>query len=122
MLAHGLGGLSGPAIKPVGLACVWQIYDRVSIPIVGVGGISTVEDALEYLMAGARALEVGTVVTREGIGVFGRLAQGLSQRLDVTRVSRRSPTRWGPPTPTAPDTDRRPSLARLDRAAILRGK
>lgn len=82
VLAHGLGGLSGPAIKPVGLACVWQIYDRVSIPIVGVGGISTVEDALEYLMAGARALEVGTVVTREGIGVFGRLAQGLSQRLD----------------------------------------
>jgi dihydroorotate dehydrogenase (NAD+) catalytic subunit len=82
VLAHGLGGLSGPAIKPVGLACVWQIYDRVSVPIIGVGGISTAEDALEYLMAGARALEVGTVVTREGIGVFGKLADGLSRRLD----------------------------------------
>ncbi len=83
VLAHGLGGLSGPAIKPVGLACVWQIYDRVSVPIIGVGGISTAEDALEYLMAGARALEVGTVVTREGIGVFGKLADELSRRLDV---------------------------------------
>jgi dihydroorotate dehydrogenase (NAD+) catalytic subunit len=82
VLAHGLGGLSGPAIKPVGLACVWQIYDRVSIPVVGVGGISTADDALEYIMAGARAVEVGTVVTREGIGVFGHLARGLAQRLD----------------------------------------
>jgi dihydroorotate dehydrogenase (NAD+) catalytic subunit len=82
VLAHGLGGLSGPAIKPVGLACVWQIYQRVSIPIIGVGGITTADDALEYVMAGARALEVGTVVTREGIGVFGRLATELSRRLD----------------------------------------
>jgi dihydroorotate dehydrogenase (NAD+) catalytic subunit len=82
VLAHGLGGLSGPAIKPVGLACVWQIYDRVSVPIIGVGGISTAEDALEYLMAGARALEVGTVVTRDGIGVFARLGETLARRLD----------------------------------------
>jgi dihydroorotate dehydrogenase (NAD+) catalytic subunit len=82
VLSHGLGGLSGPAIKPVGLACVWQIYDRVSIPVIGVGGISSADDALEYVMAGARALEVGTAVTREGIGVFGRLVQGLSARLD----------------------------------------
>jgi dihydroorotate dehydrogenase (NAD+) catalytic subunit len=82
VLAHGLGGLSGPAIKPVGLACVWQIYERVSIPVIGVGGISTGEDALEYVMAGARALEVGTVVTRNGIGVFASLAADLSVRLD----------------------------------------
>lgn len=82
VLAHGLGGLSGPAIKPVGLACVWQIYERVSIPVIGVGGISTADDALEYLMAGARALEVGTAVTRDGIAVFGHLATGLSARLD----------------------------------------
>jgi dihydroorotate dehydrogenase (NAD+) catalytic subunit len=82
VLAHGLGGLSGPAIKPVGLACVWQIYERVSIPIIGVGGITTPEDAVEYLLAGARALQVGTAVTTQGIGIFGRLAEGLSHRLD----------------------------------------
>ena len=79
--------MSGPAIKPVGLACVWQIYDKVSVPIIGVGGISTAEDAVEYLMAGARAVEVGTVVTREGIGIFGRLVKGLSERLDTLGFS-----------------------------------
>ncbi len=82
VLAHGMGGLSGPAIKPVGLACVWQIYDRVAIPVIGVGGIATAEDALEYVFAGARALEVGTAVTQSGVAVFGRLAEGLSRRLD----------------------------------------
>lgn len=82
VLAHGLGGLSGPAIKPVGLACVWQIYERVRIPVIGVGGISTAEDALEYIMAGARAVEVGTVIAHQGIGVFSRLVDGLSHRLD----------------------------------------
>ncbi|MGD0250741.1 MAG: dihydroorotate dehydrogenase [Thermoplasmata archaeon] len=82
VLSHGFGGLSGSAIKPVGLACVWQIYDKVSIPVIGVGGIMSAEDALEYVMAGARALEVGTAVTFEGVGVFGRLARELAALLD----------------------------------------
>ena len=88
VLAHGLGGLSGPAIKPVGLACVWQIFEKVSIPIVGVGGIATARDALEYVMAGARAVEVGTQVTFDGIGVFGRLPNELSHLLDELGFSR----------------------------------
>jgi dihydroorotate dehydrogenase (NAD+) catalytic subunit len=88
VLAHGLGGLSGPAIKPVGLACVWQIFSRVTIPVIGVGGVSTAEDALEYVMAGARAVEVGTVVTTEGIAVFSRLTADLSARLDALGVRR----------------------------------
>jgi dihydroorotate dehydrogenase (NAD+) catalytic subunit len=88
VLAHGLGGLSGPAIKPVGLACVWQIFSRVTIPVIGVGGISNAEDALEYVMAGARAVEVGTVVTSSGIGVFGRLATDLAARLDALGIRR----------------------------------
>jgi dihydroorotate dehydrogenase (NAD+) catalytic subunit len=88
VLAHGLGGLSGPAIKPVGLACVWQIFSRVAIPIIGVGGISTAEDALEYVMAGARAVEVGTAVTTGGIRVFAQLASDLSARLDALGIRR----------------------------------
>jgi dihydroorotate dehydrogenase (NAD+) catalytic subunit len=88
VLAHGLGGLSGPAIKPVGLACVWQIFEKVSIPVIGVGGIATAEDALEYVMAGARALEVGTQVTFDGIGVFGRLARDLSGLLEELGFAR----------------------------------
>ncbi len=83
VLAHGLGGLSGPAIKPVGLACVWQIFERVRIPIVGIGGISSAEDALEYLLAGARAVQVGTAVTFDGIGLFGRWPAELGRRLDA---------------------------------------
>lgn len=88
VLAHGLGGLSGPAIKPVGLACVWQIYEKVSIPVIGVGGIATAQDALEYIMAGARAVEVGTQVAFEGVGVFGRLGRELSALLDELGFSR----------------------------------
>ena len=88
VLAHGLGGLSGPAVKPVGLACVWQIFEKVSIPVVGVGGIATARDALEYVMAGARAVEVGTQVTFDGIGLFGRLANDLSALLDELGFAR----------------------------------
>ncbi len=54
------GGLSGPAIKPVALRMVWETCQAVKIPVVGVGGIATVEDALEFLIAGARAVQVGT--------------------------------------------------------------
>jgi dihydroorotate dehydrogenase (NAD+) catalytic subunit len=88
VLANGLGGLSGPAIKPVGLACVWQIYERVKIPIVGVGGITQANDVLEYVLAGARAVELGTAVAFEGIGIFTRLVKELSERLDVLKVAR----------------------------------
>ena len=88
VLAHGLGGLSGRAIKPVGVACVWQIYEKVSVPVIGVGGIASADDALEYVMAGARAVEVGTAVTFDGIGIFGRLVQQLSDRLDELGFAR----------------------------------
>ena len=88
VLSHGLGGLSGRAIKPVGLAVVWQVAQQVSIPVVGVGGIATAEDALEYLMAGATAVQVGTAVAFEGVGVFGRLARELSALLDELGLPR----------------------------------
>ncbi len=54
------GGLSGPAIKPVALRMVWQVAEKVSIPVIGMGGIMTAEDALEFMVAGARAVQVGT--------------------------------------------------------------
>ncbi|MCI0623969.1 MAG: dihydroorotate dehydrogenase [Acidobacteria bacterium] len=54
------GGLSGPAIKPVALRMVYQVVQAVKIPVIGIGGIRTAEDALEFLMAGAKAVEVGT--------------------------------------------------------------
>jgi dihydroorotate dehydrogenase (NAD+) catalytic subunit len=60
ILGNVTGGLSGPAIKPIGLRMVWQVAQAVHIPVVGVGGIMTAEDALEYLIAGATAVEVGS--------------------------------------------------------------
>lgn len=59
-LSNGLGGLSGPAIRPVALRMVWQCAQAVSIPICGVGGISSAEDAVQFLLAGATAVQVGT--------------------------------------------------------------
>ena len=59
-LANIIGGLSGPAIKPVALRMVWQVASAVSIPVIGIGGISTKDDALEFMLAGATAVQVGT--------------------------------------------------------------
>jgi len=60
VLGNTLGGLSGPAIKPVAVRVVWQVYKEVGLPIIGMGGITTAEDALEFIMAGATAVAVGT--------------------------------------------------------------
>ena len=59
-LANIIGGLSGPAVKPVALRMVWQVASAVSIPVIGIGGIGTAEDAIEFLIAGATAVQVGT--------------------------------------------------------------
>ena len=59
ILANTFGGLSGPAIFPVALRCVYQVYEAVSIPIIGMGGVSTAEDVIEMMLAGASAIQVG---------------------------------------------------------------
>lgn len=61
-LPRGLGGVSGPAIRPLALARVWELVRSVSIPVVGIGGIFTARDALEFLITGARAVQLGTVL------------------------------------------------------------
>jgi len=59
-LANITGGLSGPAIKPIALRMVWEVFKTVDIPVIGIGGIMTAQDALEFIIAGAAAIEVGT--------------------------------------------------------------
>jgi dihydroorotate dehydrogenase (NAD+) catalytic subunit len=59
-LKNNTGGLSGPAIKPVAVRMVWQVIQRVSIPVIGIGGIMNAEDALEFLILGAKAVQIGT--------------------------------------------------------------
>ena len=70
------GGMSGSALKPVAVRCVYDLYDALDVPIVGVGGVSSPEDAVEYMLAGASAVEVGTAVW-EGIDVLGEIAEGI---------------------------------------------
>lgn len=79
-LGFGTGGLSGPAIRPVAVRMTWQAARAVKIPVLGIGGISTATDALEFLIAGARAVQVGTANFVDP-GVYDRILAGLEDYL-----------------------------------------
>ena len=81
ILANVTGGLSGPAIKSVALRCVWEISEAVKVPIVGCGGVSNWRDAVEYLLAGASAVEIGTAVMYHGFEVYGSVNEGVARYL-----------------------------------------
>ncbi len=81
ILGNGLGGLSGPAIKPLALRIVWQVAQQVRVPIIGVGGIQCVDDVMEYLVAGATAIQVGTANCYNP-GLACQLVSDLSRTLD----------------------------------------
>jgi dihydroorotate dehydrogenase (NAD+) catalytic subunit len=80
-LAFGTGGLSGPAIRPVAVRMAWQAARAVKIPVIGIGGISSAMDALEFLIAGCRAVQVGTANFVDP-GLYSRLAKDLQAYLD----------------------------------------
>ena len=86
VLANVVGGLSGPAVKPVILRMVYQIAPEVSLPIIGVGGIATAEDALEYILAGASAIQVGTASFVDPCAMI-KIIQGLENYLAANKVS-----------------------------------
>lgn len=73
ILSNKFGGLSGPAIKPIAVKCVYQIAQAVKIPIIGLGGITTGEDTIEMIMAGATAVGIGSAVYYRGIDVFFKI-------------------------------------------------
>lgn len=89
VLANATGGLSGPAIKPLALRLVWQTYRALRAPIIGIGGIQTVDDAMEYLVAGAAAVQVGTAnfyQPRGAEAIVAQLPQALAE-LGVDQVA-----------------------------------
>ena len=88
VLANVTGGLSGPAVKPVALRCVWEVAQAVNIPIIGCGGITTGRDAVEYFLAGATALEVGTATMTRGIGVYQEINNEIAEYMDLNGFSR----------------------------------
>jgi len=77
VLGNKIGGLSGPAIKPVAVRCVYEIYEAVDVPIIGCGGISTWQDAVEFMLAGASAVQIGTAIAWKGLGVFKSVTRGM---------------------------------------------
>jgi len=79
ILTNKTGGLSGPALKPIALACVYKIYKTVKIPIIGLGGISSGKDAAEFFMAGASAVGIGTVIYTKGPNSFKIVCNELSE-------------------------------------------
>ena len=87
LLGNKLGGLSGPAIKPVALRCVYQVAQAVSIPVVGIGGIATLDDVMEFLAAGASAIQIGTANYYDPT-ISQRLVEALPQALGELGVSR----------------------------------
>jgi dihydroorotate dehydrogenase (NAD+) catalytic subunit len=79
-LAFGTGGLSGPAIRPIAVRMAWQAARAVRIPVIGIGGITSTEDALEFLVAGCRAVQVGTANFVDP-GIYARILAGLESYL-----------------------------------------
>ena len=75
------GGRSGPAVKPVAVRMVWEVAQAVKIPVIGLGGISSPEDAVEFLMAGAKAIEIGTANFLNP-AIAGEMAEGINRWLD----------------------------------------
>ena len=73
ILSNIIGGYSGKAIKPIGVRCVYEIAKKVKIPIIGVGGIISGEDAIEYMIAGASAVQIGTAVYYRELDVFDKI-------------------------------------------------
>jgi len=73
VLSNKIGGYSGEAIKPIGVRCVYELSANIDIPIIGVGGIKTGEDVIEYLMAGASAVQIGSGIYYRGTEIFGKL-------------------------------------------------
>ena len=79
ILNNKFGGLSGPAVKPIAIRCIFEVYDSVDIPIVGVGGIRNYEDVIEFLYAGASCVQIGTSIMYEGMDIFGKITTGLER-------------------------------------------
>lgn len=81
VLGNRFGGLSGEAVRPVAVKCVYDLYANLDIPIIGVGGISTWQHAVEMIMAGASAVQIGSMVY-EGLNVFSDISEGIHRFLE----------------------------------------
>ena len=82
VLSNKIGGLSGKSIKPIGVRCVYEISKNIEIPVIGCGGIFSWQDAVEFMLAGASAVQLGSVIGTRGIAVFRNIASGIKGYLE----------------------------------------
>ncbi len=85
IIRNNIGGLSGPAVLPVAIRMVWQVASKVKIPVVGMGGISTWQDAIEMLLAGATALQIGTVLFTDPYAPI-KILEGIKAYMDKNGI------------------------------------
>lgn len=83
-----VGGISGPALRPIAVRCVYDLYKAIKIPIIGTGGVTTFRDAIEMMMAGATAVGIGSAVYYEGIDVFSKVCIGMKNFLTENGYSK----------------------------------
>ncbi|MBR9699064.1 dihydroorotate dehydrogenase [Candidatus Woesearchaeota archaeon] len=86
ILANRIGGLSGPALRPIAVRCVYEIYEKVKIPIIGTGGVTTGEDAIEMIMAGAAAVGVGTAFYYNGLEAMKKITSEMEAWMKKHKV------------------------------------
>ncbi len=88
ILSNKIGGLSGPAIKPIAVRCVYEISSKFDIPIIGCGGVSSWEDAVEFILAGSSAVQIGSALGDKWIGVFPEINNGISKYMEKKGFSK----------------------------------
>jgi dihydroorotate dehydrogenase (NAD+) catalytic subunit len=81
LLANKFGGLSGPAIRPIAVRAVFDVYRAVDVPVIGCGGITSWQDAVEFMLAGASAVQIGTAIAYKGPEVFRSISKGIDAYL-----------------------------------------
>ena len=86
VLANKIGGISGPALKPIALRCVYEIFENVKIPIIGTGGVTYGKDAIEMVMAGATGIGIGTGVYYRGIDVFKKVCDEMEDWMKKNKI------------------------------------
>lgn len=86
ILANKIGGVTGPALKPIAVRCVYEIYETVKIPIIGTGGVTYGKDAIEMVMAGATAVGIGTGIYHRGIGIFKKVCDEMEMWMKKNKV------------------------------------
>jgi len=82
VLSNLIGGLSGNAIKPIGIRCVYEISKKLQVPVIGCGGVSSWQDVIEYLIAGASAVQIGSILGSSGPKIFNHITKDLKKYVE----------------------------------------